>query len=299
MRIIEAALALNAILFLQLLAQNLAVLEQRVPLNDFFNHRVVGLCDLPRFEHVFRKEDVRRHLRLQTANALTADHVRRRCVPVFDKPVLDTLVTHRAIAMEQVLHDTAPLLFIKTLLVITILRPADAVQLVQHAKLLIQKRALRQHVLALQIRAYPRHALDEVLRAFALVDNAIPVPGRDYRVFHSRLALRPRKTRIIVSIQPCVALGKGPHIIGNAERHQLKQLFALLFQHRIELRLVIQDRFHLLKMKLVVDASVVTGFQTTQKPLVLERVHHIQVTAVAFRSRSRKKLLHFFGEVVV
>ena len=201
--------------------------------------------------------------------------------------------------MEQILHDTAPLLLIKALLVVAILRPADAVQLVQHAKLLVQKRALRQHVLALQIRAYSRHAFDEVLRAFALVDNAIPVPGRDYRVLHPRLALGPRKTRVIVSVQPCVALRQGPHIIGNAERHQLKQLFTLLFQHRVELRLVVQDRFHLLKMKLVVDASVVAGFQTTQKPLILERVHHVQVTAVAFRGRSRKKLLHFFGEVVV
>ena len=91
-----------------------------------------------------------------------------------------------------------------------------------------------------------------------------------------------------MSIQPCVALGQGPNVIRDTERHERKQLFALLFQHRVELRLVIQDRFHFLKMKLVVDASVIAGFQATQKPLVLKRIHHVKITAVAFCSRPRK-----------
>ena len=59
LRIIEAALALGAILLLQLLTQNAVVLEQRIPLDDFFDHKIVGLRDLPCFEHVFREENVR------------------------------------------------------------------------------------------------------------------------------------------------------------------------------------------------------------------------------------------------
>ena len=59
LRVIKTALALGAILLLQLLTQNVAILEQRVPLDDLFDHGVIGLLDLPRFEHVFREENVR------------------------------------------------------------------------------------------------------------------------------------------------------------------------------------------------------------------------------------------------
>ncbi len=202
--------------------------------------------DFLHLQNVFREEDIRAHLRFHATLVLAAGDMRRRSISILNKPFLDALILNRPIVVEQIPHDAAALLFIEPPLIIPVGRPSHTVQLIQNAKLFVQKRRLRQHILTLQVRADSRHASNEILSASAFVDNLFPIPGSNGNAFGAGFVLRPRKTRLIVSIQSRIALRQWPNVIRNAERNKRQQLRPLLFQDRIELRLRIEDCLHFL-----------------------------------------------------
>ena len=112
------------------------------------------------------------------------------------------------------------LLGIESPFFVAIGRPAHTVQFIQNAKFLIEKRRLRQHVLALQVSTYTRHPRDEFLGTRALVDNIFPVPGRNRHTFGPRLAFGPREAKLSMCVLTRIALRKRPHIIRDAEGDQ-------------------------------------------------------------------------------
>ena len=110
-----------------------------------------------------------------------------------NKPILDIFQTHCAFVLEQIANNAFTLCGIKTVLVFCALGPTHTVKLIEHAILFVQKRAFGKDLLPRQIGAIARHAQDELLGAFVLVDNAVPVPRGNHRFFHTRLSFRPGK----------------------------------------------------------------------------------------------------------
>ena len=114
-------------------------------------------------------------------------------IPNADKPILDIFQFHCAFVLKQIANNAFTLCSIKTVLVICALGPTHTVKLIEHTILFVQKRAFGKNLLPRQIGAIARHAQDELLGAFILVDNAIPVPRGNHRIFHTRLSFRPGK----------------------------------------------------------------------------------------------------------
>ena len=137
-----------------------------------------------------------------------------------------------------------------------------------------------QYFLARQLCAIPRHAHNKVLRAPILIDNAFPVPRRDNRILHTRLALRPLKTVLVMSILCSVFRRKRTHVVGDPEGNQAFYLVCLLFKEGIETTLIFKNRLQLFQVQLIVDCPVITRLQATQETLLLKRIHHGDIALI-------------------
>ena len=188
---------------------------------------------------------------------------------------------------------------IQALPIVTIFRPANAIELIQHAELLIEQRLLGKHLLASKIRAITRHAQDKVLGALVLIDYGIPVPRRDSRIFHAGLALGPLESMLAVFVLGSVFRRQRSHIVRDTERDQTLNLSSFILKERIKAPLVLKNSLQFLKMQLVVNGAVITRLKATQKALFVECVHHGDIALIRLRARSRKEFLYRFGKVVV
>ena len=188
---IEHAVSIRPKLALKLLFQNRTVLKQRVPQNYFLDNREIFRAQFPNAKNVFCKEDIRAHLGLKAAFALAASHNGAPRIALTYKPICNHLVRHATLLVEQILNNAFALGSIESTPCIAIFRPANAIELVKNAELLVKQRLLGQNLLSRKIGAVARHAHNEVFCALVLVDYAFPIPGRNNGIVHTRLALRP------------------------------------------------------------------------------------------------------------
>ena len=150
--------------------------------------------------------------------------------------------------------------------------PASAVEFVEHAELFIEQRVTRQHRLAVQVRAGPRHALDKAFGRLVGVDNFLDVPRMRFGVLHARLADGPCE---LASAVATFVVGVGvdgvgwiavlggvvpsvewTHVVGDARAHELFQEVFVFEQEGIVLALFIDDGVHFLQVELVGNGAV-------------------------------------------
>ena len=201
--------------------------------------------------------------------------------------------------MEKLMDNALALRGIQALPIVTIFRPANAIEFVQNAELLVEQRLLGKHLLASKISAIARHAQNKVLGALVLIDHGIPVPRRDRRIFHAGLTLGPLESMVAVFVLGSIFRRQRSHIVRNTERNQTLDLCSLVLKERIEAALVFENGLQLLKMQLIVDGTVITRLKATQKALFVECVHHGDIALIRLRTRSRKELLYGFSKVII
>ena len=134
-----------------------------------------------------------------------------------NEPILDPLVGYVAILVEQVLDDALTPSSVEPMPVVPIIAPTHAVEFVQNTELLIKQRALREGLLPRQICAVARHAQDEVLGALVLIDDLIPVPGRNDGVLHTGLTLGPLEAILTMGILAGILARKRTDVIRDTE----------------------------------------------------------------------------------
>lgn len=176
-----------------------------------------------------------------------------RCLALLDEPIPNVLIGHAALPVEQVGDDALTLSGVKPMPVVSVFAPTHTVELVEHAELLVEQRALGQGLLPRQVGTVARHAYDEVLGALVLVDDLIPVPRRDDGVFHARLALGPLEAVLAVSVLTSILVRQGSNVIRNAEGDEALDLCGVALEERVEAPLVLENGLELLEMELVVD----------------------------------------------
>ena len=181
---------------------------------------------------------------------------------------------------------------------VTVSAPMGTVQLVEHTELLVKERALWQHLLVLKIGARPRHPHNKVLGTLALIDDVVPIPRTHLSALHARLALRPCKTLVSMRVNRSILCRKRSHIVGNPKTHKAFDFLGLFLKEWIKLPLTRDDGAQLLEMQLVGDTSIVARFQSTQKALLIKRLHHLLISGIICRKRS-KQLLYIFRKLII
>lgn len=142
--------------------------------------------------------------------------------------------------MEKLMDNTLALRGIQALPIVTIFGPANAIEFVQNAELLIEQRLLGKHLLASKISAITRHAQDKILCALILIDYGIPVPRRDRRIFHAGLTLGPLESVVAMFVLSSIFRRQRSHIVRDTERDQALDLRSLVLKERIEATLVLR-----------------------------------------------------------
>ena len=211
-------------------------------------------------------------------------------MPRPDEPIPNVLIGHAALPVEQVGDDAITLSGVKPMPVISVFAPTHTVELVEHAELLVEQRALGQGLLPCQVGAVARHAHNEVLGALVLVDDLIPVPRRDDGVFHARLALGPLEAVLAMSILGSVLGRERPHVVRNAEGDEALDLCGVALEERVETPLVLENGLEFLEMELVVDGAVVASLEPAEEALLAKALHHVDVALVTLGARALEAL---------
>ena len=135
--------------------------------------------------------------------------------------------------------------------------------------------------------------------ALVLVDDLLPVPGRNDRVFHPRLALGPLEAVLAMGVLTGVFARQRANVVGNAERNEALKLLRILLEERVETALVLDDCAQLLEVELIVDGAVIAGLKTAQELLSVKARDYIGVTGIDCGVGSFEELNDLFLEVVV
>ena len=222
--------------------ENFPVFKQRIPKNDLLDHRIVGRIQRINFKYILTEEEVRGELGFIPRCTLAPLNMNVHMPRFTFKPALNIFISDGLFLLEKIFNNAFPIGSIEAMFLFATHAPPRAIELVEYTVLFVEKRTLGQNVFTLQIGAHTRHARNKVLGAFATVDNLIPIPRSNRHIFHTRLALRPRKAIYAMLVFPCILAGKGANIIRNSERNQRFDLICLLQQEGIVLALVFDNR---------------------------------------------------------